>query len=1092
MLFSLLDCGIYRKKDNFETMQLNYWFKSFLFCLTYFTLNAQSFQKTFTASGIDHAHGIVNTADGGFAVTGYTNSFGQGGNDLFLMKIDNLGNVLWQKTYGSSGQEDGMSVAITETPDQGFVIVGATTGFGAIGMDVLVVRVDPSGSVLWSGKYNTPSDHEFARGVIVASNGDVVIAGTDNQNGSGSADGLIMRLSGNGNLLWSRLYGGNLNDHFHSLHELPGGNILISGSSSTFGPGSTAGYVLKINPQGNILWDYTYGTSGTNAFNSSALTDDFKLLCAGFSDSYGGGSQVLVTKIDTNGNVIGSTVFGGNNYERAASIKRIPNGTDFYVASNTQSYGNGGKEMLVSRFSANGNHLWSKTVGTSLIDEFDSWAHNTLISLDDGGYAFVGWSNGTGSGGDNLFFGRSDSNGSLMCNQVTPTVSSPTISRLNPASSILNTGTYSLISTIATNAFFTSNNACLCPITPLFNVVPNLCVNDTPPVLATTSNNGVSGTWNPSLINTNNAGTFTYTFTPNTGQCASPVNTIINITQLAGPLVFNPIGPFCLNDVASSLPTTDLNGITGIWNPPIINTSISGTNSYLFTPDAGQCASSTNLNINVLPLGNTPIFNSIGPFCQNEITGSLPVTSINGISGSWFPSLINTAVPGTYSYTFSPDPNECAPSTSIFITVNPSANPLFFDPFGPFCQNEFANPLPNSDNNGISGSWNPPSINTSFSGNYTYTFTPDAGQCASISDVIIDVIPAGGLPEFSQIGPFCENTVPLELPLTDQNGMTGSWSPANINTAIVGNANYIFTPDIDQCGLETTISINIVPNPTVNFSADTLIGCSNLNVQFSGNTDLGTEFLWFFGDGDSLIGTNVVDHNYTNEGCFDVILIVTEATNGCSSQHQNSDYICILPEPIAQFQVSSESGCDPLSIHFVNLSQNATSFQWIFNPGDTIITTSQVDFEQSFIEATSIELVAMNELGCMDSFSNNLFVYHCGCMDSLALNFDPIAAFDDGSCIYAEPFIFIPNVFTPNSDGANDFFELDTELVSELELVILNRWGNVMFEESGIDPKWDGKFLGKDCTEGTYFFKYHVIGIDGSEYTGHGFLMLER
>lgn len=336
----------------------------FFFTVILFTLKAQTFQKSYSASGLDHAHGLVNTSDGGFAITGYTNSFGQGGSDLFILKTDNSGNILWQKTYGSSSQEDGYSVAITETPDQGFVIVGATAGFGANSVDVYVVRVNSSGNLMWSGKYNTPSDSEHARGVMVASNGDIIVVGSDNQDGFGSSDGLIMRLSSTGVFLWSRLYGGSSNEHFHGVHELPSGNILISGSSSTFGPGSTDGYVLKLNFQGDIIWDYTYGAGGTSAFNSSALTNDYNLLCVGFTDSYGGGSQVLTTKIDTNGTMVWTTVFGGNNFERAASVKKIPNSTDFYIASNTQSFGNGGKEMLISRMNSNGGHLWSKTLGT--------------------------------------------------------------------------------------------------------------------------------------------------------------------------------------------------------------------------------------------------------------------------------------------------------------------------------------------------------------------------------------------------------------------------------------------------------------------------------------------------------------------------------------------------------------------------------------------------------------------------------------------------------------------------------------------------------------------------------------------------------
>lgn len=498
--------------------------KLVLVILSFFYLNttkAQNVQKSYNASGDDKGHAIINTLDGGFAIAGYTSSFGAGGQDFFILKVDFSGNILWQKTYGSTGDENGTSIDVKQMPDSSYVVVGATTSFGANSLDAFVIRLDKNGNIIWSRKYNTATDSEHFRGVKIAANNDILIAGTDNADNFGSADGLVMRIDINGNVLWKNVYGGGVNDHFHSIEELPGGNIIVSGSTKTYGPGNTAGYVLKLDSDGNILWDYSFGGTGTDAYNGSTLTNDNKIMCVGLSDSYGGGSQVLVTKLDTNGVVIWSKVYGGGNYERGASIKTIPNSSDLYVVANTESYGNGGKELLIFRIDANGSVIWSKTYGTSSSDEFDVWAHGTMVSTGLGGIAFTGWSDGLGSGNNDILLISSDGFGSSFCNDISLTSALVVIDRIDPSGGQISAGVFNSVSSNTGNAAFQENSVCLCPETPVFNPISQLCVNDTPPQLPLTSLNGISGTWLPDTISTNVPGTYYFEFTPDIVSCAN-------------------------------------------------------------------------------------------------------------------------------------------------------------------------------------------------------------------------------------------------------------------------------------------------------------------------------------------------------------------------------------------------------------------------------------------------------------------------------------------------------------------------------------------------------------------------------------------
>ena len=120
----------------------------------------------------------------------------------------------------------------------------------------------------------------------------------------------------------------------------------------------------------------------------------------------------------------------------------------------------------------------------------------------------------------------------------------------------------------------------------------------------------------------------------------------------------------------------------------------------------------------------TPTFTQIGPLCQNSTAPLLPVTSNNGITGTWNPATINTATAGTTTYTFTPtDAVSVLLQLTMAITVTPQVTPTFTQ-IGPLCQNSTAPTLPATSNNGITGTWSPATINTATAGTTTYTFTP--------------------------------------------------------------------------------------------------------------------------------------------------------------------------------------------------------------------------------------------------------------------------------------------------------------------------------------------------------------------------------
>lgn len=205
----------------------------------------------------------------------------------------------------------------------------------------------------------------------------------------------------------------------------------------------------------------------------------------------------------------------------------------------------------------------------------------------------------------------------------------------------------------------------------------------------------------------------------------------------------------------------------------------------------------------------------------------------------------------------------------------------------------------------------------------------------------------------------------------------------------------------------------------------------------------------------------------------------------------DSVFIDILNPPVAEFSANPTSGCTPLDVTFTNTSQNASSYSWNFGNGTTINVNSTFPNQyQTYTSNATIQLIAA-EGNCADTAVVSVYLSVCGCTDVLAVNYNPLANADDGSCYYPQPTVEAPNVFSPNNDGLNDLYFLTTTNSVSIELSIINRWGNVVFEGSGINPAWNGKMKsGADAPDGVYFYKYTVYGLQNQFIEGHGFLQL--
>ena len=332
------------------------------------------------------------------------------------------------------------------------------------------------------------------------------------------------------------------------------------------------------------------------------------------------------------------------------------------------------------------------------------------------------------------------------------------------------------------------------------NVIPNfepisVCNGSEAPVLATTSPNGITGTWSPATISNTASGD--YIFTPNASECATTQTLSVVVIEKTAPN-FDPIADFCSGSNAPVLEATSPNGITGTWSPATISNTING--DYLFTPNASECATTQTLSVVVIEK-TVPNFAPIADFCSDSVAPVLEAISPNGITGPWNPATISNTISGDYIFT--PNASECATTQTLSVVIIEKTVPNFA-PIADFCSDSEAPLLATTSPNGITGTWSPATISNTISGDYI--FTPDASECATTQTLSVVVIEKTA-PNFAPIADFCSGSDAPVLEATSPNGITGTWSPATISNTASGD--YLFTPEASECATTQTLSIVI-------------------------------------------------------------------------------------------------------------------------------------------------------------------------------------------------------------------------------------------------------------------------------------------
>jgi hypothetical protein len=285
----------------------------------------------------EQANTVVLSDDGYYMVLGETREDDDGDPDFLLLKLDSLGNIVWSDIYGGDKDDDNPT-SFVKTTDGGYLLVGDTDS--ATNKDIYLVKVDSEGNELWTRTYGG-SGGETASEVINTNDGGFAIVGKTDSKGAGDQDIWLLKLDENGNLQWDKTYGGSERDGGSDVAELPDGGYVITGYAIGFGGGgATDMFWIKTDAFGTELWNGVYGKEYRDHASNVLIVDDGIIIAGSVkvrkvgTNEY---SDIFLIKTDFDGNDVWRKQFGGRSNEGAAEMI-LNSDNHIVIIGSTKSY----------------------------------------------------------------------------------------------------------------------------------------------------------------------------------------------------------------------------------------------------------------------------------------------------------------------------------------------------------------------------------------------------------------------------------------------------------------------------------------------------------------------------------------------------------------------------------------------------------------------------------------------------------------------------------------------------------------------------------------------------------------------------------
>ena len=655
----------------------------------------------------------------------------------------------------------------------------------------------------------------------------------------------------------------------------------------------------------------------------------------------------------------------------------------------------------------------------------------------------------------------------------------------------LQAGSYTVTVQDANGCTAQSTGTVLTTLSPLpvqiLNITGTTILTCTNPTIMLQATGGVTYNWSggSTPLNDTNSITQPGLYTVNmVDPNGCPVSQTITLTQNITP------------------PTPGITNITGTTiidcNAPSIDLQATGGGTYQWNNNLG-----TSANVNITQAGTYTVVVTAANGCQDSSTVAITVAPVPAVTANdtticsgqsvtltpiYFPAggqAVWTNGQLTPSVTVSPNTttmysvlytwNGCTATDDITVTVNPTPTVSVNNPnicFGDTTLLTATPNLPNGVYNWITANETTQSISVSPQVTTTYDVEYTLNGCTSAiatSTVTVTPLPIITVPDII----ICDGATGTLTATANVAGGTYTWSQGGTTASIMEGpqttTSYNVSYTVNGCTSNTespTITVNPLPN--VSFTADTTSGCVPVVVNLSADTTgQQASYTWSSNGGGGSVGANA-QMNFGVGGCYDVTLTAT--LNGCSYSVTQPDFVCVQDYPQANFEANPPSFTESTQVlNFNNSSIGATGYVWNFGDGNV----SNQEYPEHLFQGTNngytITLIASTSMGCMDSTSI-----------TISANLGEV--------------YYIPNSFTPDGDKYNQIFKpvVSTGISSDgYEMLIFNRWGEIMFESKNINVGWDGSYgsEGLDCPSGTYTYKISFTLIGGlqakSIVTGH-------
>ncbi|MEO8087761.1 MAG: T9SS type A sorting domain-containing protein [Bacteroidota bacterium] len=366
-------------------------------------LSDSAWVYVYGGTGHDFARQIISCSDSGYLVVGTTSSFGVQNTDMYVIKMNRNCDRIWSHNYGTAGIDWGY--AGRETFDKGYIFCGYSNQNIANGYDVYLVKVDSIGNLQWA-KTIGDTDWDFGYGIEISADSGFIIIGKTYSPSNGGSDVLIIKTDSAGNEIWKKNYGGISDETANTIYKTKNGDYMILGETNSFGEGNEDFYLLKINESGDTIWTRTYGTAAFDEGNSIDTTFNGNYFLFGTTEgnpARPGSKEFYIIQINPAGDEIYTEFNGGSGEEIGRYILQLPNGDHIYGGT-TNSNGLGGTSLYMIGFTSSGVFLGGSYFGGTNDEEGYS-----VAAGKDGQIVLAGTTKSEPFGQEDVYLVRIDS-----------------------------------------------------------------------------------------------------------------------------------------------------------------------------------------------------------------------------------------------------------------------------------------------------------------------------------------------------------------------------------------------------------------------------------------------------------------------------------------------------------------------------------------------------------------------------------------------------------------------------------------------------------------------------------------------------------